>query len=68
MLLEHITTVTIQFLEFRAHLLQLFKKNLVFKQHYVYFYTIFHQHVFSKNTNNITKNLLSNGPLSYLTW
>ena len=27
MLLEHITTVTIQFLEFRAHLLQLFKKK-----------------------------------------
>ena len=27
----------------------------VFKQHYMYFHTFFHPHVFSKNTNNVTK-------------
>ena len=26
----------------------------VFKQHYIYFYTLFHPHVFQKTTNNIT--------------
>jgi len=33
----------------------------MFKQHYTYFQTLFHPHVFPKNTNNITKNLLPNG-------
>ena len=31
---------------------------LVFKQHYMYFHTLFHSQVFLKNTNNITRNLL----------
>ena len=33
----------------------------VFKQHYTYFHTLFHPHVFKKNTNNITQTPLSNG-------
>ena len=33
----------------------------VFKQHYTYFYTLFHPHVFSKNTNNVIRTTLSNG-------
>ena len=32
----------------------------VFKQHYTYFHIIFHPHVFSKNTNNITNTTLLN--------
>ena len=34
----------------------------VFKQHYTLFHTLFHPHVFQKNTNNITQTLLPNGP------
>ena len=33
----------------------------VSKQHYTYFYTLFHLHVFSKNTNNVTRTMLPNG-------
>ena len=44
-----------------ACLLQLFKQQFsLFKQHYTYFYTLFHLHEFPKNTNNITRNLLPN--------
>ena len=32
----------------------------VFKQHYTYFYTLFHLHVFSKNINNVTRTTLPN--------
>ena len=47
-----------------ACLLQLFKQQfLVFKQHYTYFYTLFHPHIFKKNTNNITRTILLNRPL-----
>ena len=35
---------------------------LIFKQHYTHFYILFHPHVFSKNTNNVTKTTLPNGP------
>ena len=35
---------------------------LVFKQYYMYFYTFFHPHVFSKNTNNIIRIALPNSP------
>ena len=34
---------------------------LVFKQHYTYFFTFFHPHVFLKNTNNVTRTTLPNG-------
>jgi len=34
----------------------------MFKQHYTYFHTLFHLHVFPKNTNNITKTTLPNRP------
>ena len=34
----------------------------VFKQYYTYFHTLFHLHVFSKNTNNVTRTTLPNGP------
>ena len=34
----------------------------IFKQHYIYFHTLFHSHEFSKNTNNVTKTTLPNGP------
>ena len=33
----------------------------VFTQYYIYFYTLFHLHVFSKNTNNVTRTMLPNG-------
>jgi len=33
----------------------------VFKQHYTYFHIFFHLYVFSKNTNNVTRTILSNG-------
>ena len=32
----------------------------VFKQYYTYFHIFFHPHVFSKNTNNVTKTMLLN--------
>ena len=28
---------------------------LAFKQHYTYFYILFHSHIFLKDTNNITR-------------
>ena len=34
----------------------------VFKQHYTYFYTFFHSHVFKKNTSNVIRTTLPNGP------
>ena len=47
-----------------ACLVYVFKHTFsVFKQHYMYFHTFFHPHVFPKNTNNITKTTLPNGPL-----
>ena len=37
-------------------ILAYFKQQFsVFKQHYTYFHIFFHPHVFSKNTNNVTK-------------
>ena len=30
--------------------------------YYIYFYTFFHSHVFSKNTNNVTRTMLPNKP------
>ena len=43
------------FLRFRGCLVpQLKQRFSVFKQHYAFFYTLFHPHVFPKNTNNIT--------------
>ena len=39
----------------------------VFKQHYKYFHTIFHPHVVPKNINNVTKTILPNEPLIFLT-
>ena len=41
----------------------------MFKQHYTYFYTLFHPHIFSKNTNNITRITLPTGlQISQLAW
>ena len=39
----------------------------VFKQHYKYFHTLFHPHVVPKNINNVTKTILPNEPLIFLT-
>ena len=36
---------------------------LVFKQYYMYFYILFHSHIFQKNINNITQIPLPNGSL-----
>ena len=36
----------------------------VFKQHYTYFHTFFHPHIFPKNTNNVTRTTLSNDSFS----
>ena len=41
---------------------------LVFKQYYTYFHTLFHLHIFSKNTNNVTRTRLPNDPLSFKRW
>ena len=39
----------------------------VFKQYYIYFHTFFYLHVFSKNTNNVSRTTLPNGPkIAYL--
>jgi len=35
----------------------------VFKQYYTHFHTLFHSHVFPKNTNNVIRTTLLNGPL-----
>ena len=32
----------------------------LFKQYYTYFHTIFHSHIFPKNTNIVPRNLLPN--------
>ena len=34
----------------------------IFKQHYTHFHTLFHLHVFPKNTNNVTRATLPNSP------
>ena len=48
--------------QLRACLVHVFKHMFsVFKQHYTYFHTLFHLHVFSKNTNNVTRTTLPNG-------
>ena len=39
----------------------------IFKQHYKYFHTLFHPHVVPKNINNVTKTILPNEPLIFLT-
>ena len=39
---------------------------LVFKQHYTYFHLLFHRHIFSKNTNNLTRTTLPNGLISLI--
>ena len=39
---------------------------LVFKQHYMYFHTLFHSHVFLQNNNNVTKIFLPNRPLVFV--
>ena len=39
----------------------------VFKQHYKYFHTLFHPHIVPKNINNVTKTILPNEPLIFLT-
>ena len=39
----------------------------VFKQHYKYFHTLFHPYVVPKNINNVTKTILPNEPLIFLT-
>ena len=45
-----------------ARLVHVFKHMFsIFKQYYMYFHTFFHSHVFSKNTNNVTKITLPNG-------
>ena len=52
-----------------TYLVHVFKHTFsVFKQHYIYFHTLFHPHVFSKNTNNVIINLLPNGPLVIRKW
>ena len=49
---------------FAICLFSLFKQQFsMFKQHYTYFYILFYLHIFPKNTNNITRNFLPNGPL-----
>ena len=49
-------------------MLPLFKQQFsMFKQHYTYFHTLFHPHVFPKNTNNVTRTALPNGPLVFKT-
>ena len=48
---------------FRARLIYVFKYMFsVLKQFYTYFHTLFHSHVFPKNTNNVTRIILPNGP------
>ena len=47
--------LTINLRTLRARLLPLFKQQFsVFKQHYTYFYTLFHSHVFLKNISNVS--------------
>ena len=48
-------------IDFRGVIEGLFVKFSVFKQYYMYFYTLFHLYIFSKNINNIIRNLLPNG-------
>ena len=51
----------------RVCLVHVFKHMfLVFKQHYTYFYTLFHPHVFLKNTKNVIRTTLPNGSLGWL--
>ena len=46
-----------------ARLVGYFKHQFsIFKQHFTYFYTLFHPHVFQKTINNTTQTPLPNGP------
>ena len=48
-------------MSFRACFIYVFKHIFsVFKYYYTYFYTLFYQHIFLKNTNNVTKTILPN--------
>ena len=48
---------------FTGRLVELLNNSFsVFKQHYTYFHTLFHLHVFQKITNNITQTSLPNEP------
>ena len=38
----------------------------MFKQYYTYFHLLFHLHIFSKNTNNLTRTTLPNGLISLI--
>ena len=43
--------------------LMVFKqRKLLFKHHNMHFYTLFHLYIFPQNLNNVTRNLLPNGP------
>ena len=43
------------------HLVEYFNNMFsIFKQYYTYFYTLFHPHIFSKNTKNVVKTTLPN--------
>ena len=62
----------VKFEIYRGHLVCDFKQHFsVFKQHYTYFHTFFHSHIFLKNINNVTRTTLSNDPIilwGYLVW
>ena len=56
--------IVLNFGIFKARLVELLNNSfLVFKQHYTYFHTLFHPHIFQKTINNITKTSLSNRPI-----
>ena len=49
----------------RPYLVSVFEHTFEhFKQHYIYFHTLFHPHVYQKHANNITQTPLPNTPIS----
>ena len=55
-----------KFKSFRAVCCRCLNNNFQFLNNIIYIFTLFHPHVFSKYTNNVTRNFLPNGPLDIL--
>ena len=55
-----------KFKSFRAVCCRCLNNNFQFLNNIIHIFTLFHPHVFSKYTNNVTRNFLPNGPLDIL--
>ena len=55
-----------KFKSFRAVCCRCLNNNFQFLNNIIHIFTLFHPHVFSKYTNNVTRNFLPNGAFRYI--